>query len=615
MTFIIRQITKRPAGEDIVRDKEVELEEITVGRATHHDIFLSDLRVGLDHLTIFLNGSRLAVEAEKDQSFVVKGRTQRKLSLSPNQSATIEVGPFALTFDQGPERLWRVVVERIEPEQSLEEAEVDEIFTLRGTVLSKRSTAWVAYLAIMIAFLAAPIAWFYGAVPEQANELVDLDQAWLSGTLSDPHANLERDCAACHVSAFEHVTDAACIDCHNELNNHADPLQLAMAPATKSGFDGAIVQASAFFGKEQGECADCHREHNGPDGAILEASSLCTDCHVDMSSRIETQLGDAGSFKSSHPNFHAMLVETPGEVPVFRRVSLESSELFDNSGLKFPHDVHLQSGGGVARQAQDLADEYGFGEALVCEDCHEREPGGRLFEQVEMEAHCQMCHDLSLPDPTFARKLPHGEPQEVIAAVRQYYKTRTLTDIIQESADGRRRPGDTRRVRRQPRAETAIQDTDAIADEQVAMIFADKGACGICHDVVQAAPGTVNFNITPVTLIDKFMAHAEFDHDSHDTGMTCEDCHEARVSDDASHVLLPQLETVPGLPGGGDVVGCRDCHGDENSRAPLVASACISCHGYHDGTHGPLMTAQVSGPLPKFDPARWGRISERAPIR
>ena len=52
MAFIIRQITKRSAGQDIVRDRQVDNNRLTVGRATHNDLFLGDLEDGLDHLII-----------------------------------------------------------------------------------------------------------------------------------------------------------------------------------------------------------------------------------------------------------------------------------------------------------------------------------------------------------------------------------------------------------------------------------------------------------------------------------------------------------------------------------------------------------------------------------
>lgn len=627
MTFIIRQITRRPGGQDIIRDRQHDGEEITVGRATNNDIFLSDLRVGLDHLTIYLSGSRLIVEATPDHPFLVKGRQQSKLNLNHGQSAAIQVGPFELQFDQNEERLWRVTVERVEPEEALFEDDVDDIFSLRGTILSKRGPAWIGFLAVVLVFLAAPVAWFYGVLPEQSAEVVDLDSSWLSGPLSDPHSNLGTECEACHVDAFEHVNDSACIECHDALGDHADPVMMAQSQPEFGGVKGAMLQTASFFGKEQGECADCHREHNGNEGIILSNSVLCTDCHVGLSGRVASALEDVDSFADLHPNFQATVVKTPGDDPVLQRVALGQPGAMDNSGLLFPHDIHLKPSGEVANQAQKLGAQYGFGESLVCADCHEPDKDGLLFKPVEMEANCQMCHSLDLPDETYARELPHGKPQEVIALIRDYYRNRTITDLIEPDGSVRRRPGSSSRVRQQPRRETAAVDAATIANEQVAMIFDDKGSCGICHEVIEPAPGTVAYDIVPVTLIDSFMTRAHFDHESHEIGeLTCDSCHEAKWSSLASDILLPEIETVAGLPGGGEVIGCRDCHGDEDSRAPLVASACLDCHGYHDGIHAPLMTAgKRSGPhgelanvtsgTPAFSPARWGRLPESDTFR
>ncbi|WP_370338058.1 cytochrome c3 family protein [Parvularcula marina] len=626
MTFIIRQITRRPSGDDIIRDREVPGDEVTVGRATHNEIFLSDLRVGLDHLTIFLSGTRLSVESEKGHPFTIDGREQSKLTLSQGNTKSIMVGPFQLSFEAAERGVWRISVERVEPEAALEEDQVDEIFTLRGTLLGKRLPSWAGYLGAIFLFLAVPVAWFYGIIPNAADEVVDLDRSWLSGPLSSDHANLAGECQACHQAAFDHVNDSACIECHDELGDHAEPVLLTQAVPEPSGVDGLVTQASMFFGKERGQCADCHREHNDDEGLILEASVLCADCHTGLHDRIETDLEDASSFRTSHPNFQAVLIDTPGatlgDEPTFRRVPLGSADVMDNTGLKFPHDLHLETSGGVARQAQTLSAEYGFGDALVCEDCHSLDKDGLLFEQIEMEANCQMCHALDLPDEQYTRELPHGKPTEVIALIRDYYRNRTISDLVMPDGSLRRRPGDDRRVRRQPRPETARVDAMAIAEEQVAQIFAEKGACGTCHVVKQPPAGTVDFDIQPVRLIDKFMIHAEFDHDAHDIGdLTCDSCHEAKFSSLSTDVLLPQIETQAGLPGGGDVEGCRECHGDEKSRAPLTASACLDCHGYHDGTHAPIMRprevvdASGSGGELSFNPSRWGRIPEGATIR
>lgn len=613
MTFIIRRITKRPAGQDIVRDSEVNAKKLTVGRATNNDLFLSDLQVGLNHLTISQSGSRLAIRANRDKKFLLNGRLADQATVSSNGRDEIQVGPFGLTFDRDSQGRWVIIVERVESEDSLDVGEVDDLFTLRGTFLSKRGAAWVGSILALIIFLAFPVAWFVGSVPDSANDVLDADRPWLSGELSGGHANLEAECESCHKKAFEHVTNATCIDCHNDLINHADPMRLTLAMSPPTGFDGVLLEAASFFGKERGDCADCHREHNGEDGVILSNSVLCTDCHLGMSARLtDTKLQDAGDFGSDHPNFSATVIAEPGRQPTYVRLPLNDPELKDNSGLKFPHDLHLLADGGVAQQARALGADYGFGDALTCEDCHTLDKAGLTFETVTMEADCQMCHSLVFEtDGTAERKLPHGQPREVINVLREYYRARALGQAIAPTSTGRRRPGETTVIREADRSSTAVVDADQNANLMIERVFNPGGSCFDCHEVIPAPPGTVDYDILPVTLVDQFMTKARFNHAKHEVGdLTCESCHAARGSDLSSHVLLPGIDTRVSALTGEEVVGCHDCHGGEKAGGNMVASTCVDCHGYHDGTHAPVMTAARA-----FDPGQWRRISSGDGVR
>ena len=622
MTFIIRQITKRASGQDIVRDRQIDQARLTVGRATSNDIFLGDLRVGLEHLVMEVSGSRLSVQALAEKKFVIDGKTVNQVTLSDARPRQIQVGPYGLKVSLNNNGLWLVEVERLEAEETLREKDVDDIFTLRGTGMGKRGPAWLFFAVALAVFLVLPILWFHGALPGGINDRVDLDQSWLSGELSGAHANLEGECEACHKKAFEHVTDATCLECHEGLGNHAQPRRLTSAMAEAHGFDGLLVETAAFFGKEQGECADCHREHNGEDGIVLNNSSLCTDCHLGMSERLaDTTLLDASDFGTDHPNFHATVVTTPGAEPISARFSLDDPALQDNSGLKFPHDIHLSVDGGVARQAQELAVDHGFGNALVCADCHTEESGGMLFEPVDMEANCQMCHSLVFEtDGTVERKLPHGQPAEVVAILREYYKAKALGQAVVPTVSDRRRPGSTSLLRQSDRQQSALVDAERNANTMIANVFSEGGACYDCHQVVEPPLGTVDYRIMPVALMDRFMTKGLFNHAKHEVGdLTCESCHEASVSDSATHVLLPGIDTRPSMVAGGDeVVGCRDCHAGETASGDLVPSPCIDCHIYHDVAHAPQMTAGlfdgVFGPVPPEDAVHKGVAQKKAAL-
>lgn len=610
MTFIIRQVTKRTGGQDIIRDRTVEAEKITVGRATGNDLFLTDLRVGLEHLEISLSGSRVHIEALNEKNFILGGRAVSTATIG-NGPKDILVGPYQLRFDRDDSGVWMIEVTRVEPEERINPEQVDEIFSLRGTLLKKRLPVYLAFLTVMAVFLAFPLAWFFGVFPDSVNEKLDADQVWLSGPMSSGHAKFQTECEECHKTAFEHVTDGTCVECHDDVVDHADPHRLVTAQGMPSGFGGLVTKTATFFGKEQGECADCHREHNGDAGIVLTASTLCTDCHKDMSSRLtDTRLEDVSDFGREHGNFRALLVTEPGDPPSYARVGLDDPEIKDNSGLKFPHDLHLDATGGVAKQAQELGAEFGFGAKLECEDCHTRESGGALFETVTMEANCQMCHSLIFEtDGTVERKLPHGEPQEVIAILREFYRGRALGvpsrgGVITE----RRRPGSTSSLRTEDRRAAVAEAPVANAEAMVARVFSEGGSCYDCHEVIPAPAGTIDYDIVSVTLVDQFMVAAKFDHDKHETGdMDCQTCHDAEGSERASDVLLPGIETRTSALTNEPVTGCRDCHGGEKARGDMVASDCVSCHGYHEGDEPVGDKSAGIGRL-AFDPHRWKDI-------
>ena len=85
---------------------------------------------------------------------------------------------------------------------------------------------------------------------------------------------------------------------------------------------------------------------------------------------------------------------------------------------------HLDRAGGVAQMARRLAPSHGFGQQLECADCHVATPDGVSFQPPNMEGDCGMCHSLAfeLIDGT-VRTLRHGEPQQVVADIRAFYRT------------------------------------------------------------------------------------------------------------------------------------------------------------------------------------------------
>ena len=101
-----------------------------------------------------------------------------------------------------------------------------------------------------------------------------------------------------------------------------------------------------------------------------------------MSKRLgDTKIADAEDFGKSHPQFQAAVVTQPGVHPIIERISLDKKPV-EQSGLKFPHNIHLSRSNGVARMAQTMRGEFGFGDALACKDCHIKTSDGVRFQPV-----------------------------------------------------------------------------------------------------------------------------------------------------------------------------------------------------------------------------------------
>ena len=309
------------------------------------------------------------------------------------------------------------------------------------------------------------------------------------------------------------------------------------------------------------------------------AQKFCADCHGTLNTRLkDTKILNAADFGTDHPEFHPAIVVQPGDRPTLQRVSLASRPT-ENNGLKFPHDLHLSKTGGVARMGQTMAGEFGFGASLACKDCHVKTPDGVRFRPVEMEKNCSMCHSLAFD--TIAgtiRTLRHGEPEQVAADLRAYYRSTGPARPINLGGQARRLPGDYQASRTSSIFTSAAVVRPARAEDAIRAVFSPGGACFDCHQVSPAkGPSNVGFEVGDVVQPMRYMQKGWFDHDAHKSE-TCESCHvKAENSKSAGDILLPDLKS------------CRTCHGGESARAQ-VPSSCAMCHDYHADDGAPWLT-------------------------
>jgi hypothetical protein len=593
MSFTLRQISTTADGRQIVRATTVEKNEIIIGRDSASDIHLADLAVDVRHAKITrLSSGMIFVEAIGSLGFDADGRHRSEFDFDPKAGSELRFGSHRLTIgdDQGQVV---ITVERTgNVSESADEKDVTGLFTLKGLLPGRRASAWSLIALVLAVFLAWPIytyATSRGVKERPAG--FHADRLWTSGALSQAHKSLEGNCQACHVNKFEAVTDQTCLACHKEdAHDHADPARIARAMEAP-GLGGTIkAKFKTSFGMPPGGCVECHTEHEGAGKMTPTAQQFCTDCHASLNTRLtDTKLPNAGDFGTQHPQFRpALTVGMNGDQRLTKRVTLTAG-LTEDNGLKFTHAQHLSKTNGIARMTQTLRAQQGWGDSLACKDCHTPTADGTRFLPVEMEKNCQMCHSLAFENiGGTLRTLRHGEPAQVVADLRAFYRSTLPSRPINLSGMARRRPGDYSAVETATVYSIGARAWPGQASEAIRAVFSRGGACYDCHVVSQTGAG---YAIKKVFQPARYMNNGWFDHDAHKTE-TCGSCHNAAQSKGANDLLLP------------DLASCRTCHVGEGGahlatvKTP-VESSCALCHDYHMDSGAPwtvkLQAAQGGG--------------------
>ncbi len=598
MAIRVEFIRRRAGGRVTRRPTFYEKTELSIGRATDCDVYLPDLRVALHHAKLTLGrNNRVTFEALGDYRLKINGSTTRRGEVSVGDGADVRIGPYKLAaVEAEADKEIAITIELVEPPKTAPDPTEDErFFSMLGYAPDKRLSAWAFVILVATAFLVIPILSFAGrssdgGAPQQeadpsAVASIAGHRSWLSGEVSSAHANIAADCNACHKKAFTRVEDSICLDCHNETRNHAHGERFAKAEPVATGANLWLTHLRGQLGIPEGRCGSCHFEHNGPDGVSVVAVETCTDCHVDMDTRLpDTALLNVGDFDRTHPQFRATVAKKPDLVaPELVRVSLDDKPQ-DNNGLKYPHDFHLNDPE-VIRKLATLSPEARakFGEPMDCAGCHVPDSGGLLFAAIEMEAHCEDCHSLAFDTGTdgVVRSLPHGRPKEVRQVLTDFYLAEASATVLDDERNAvfDRPLSALSRAQREKLREDALKDAYRRTEAMVNRLFSEDGACHKCHTII---PGDAETGRDPdvaaVYLTNRFLPKAYFPHDKHVVGdLDCGTCHAAETSNKATDVLLPSISV------------CRDCHGDSHDNG-LIESTCLTCHGYHDEDDAPLMT-------------------------
>ena len=562
MAFLIRTIDYTAAGREIIRDRVVEQDALTIGRAAENDIHLPDLAVEQRHVRIDSRpDGTLAVTAVGTLGFGLDGRTVTEGVIDPRTGGEIALGAARLAVAREENGQIAITIRQV----AADEGKGDALrgFSLASVLPSKRAMSWIFAGAIVLLLLMVPVASYLLRTPvkndpkgETPGQVV-MDAAWSTGALSLRHHSLEDNCESCHVAAFESVQDETCLSCHKETGDHAKAGRLAAGMPPLSAGDALQWRIAETLGKEGPlGCVSCHTEHEGEVRQKPASEAFCSDCHSDLDTRLtDTKLADAHDFGKEHPQFRPAYYASFGAAKPVR--AAPGSTPVEKSGLKFPHDVHMDARGGAARMAVSLTQ---YGAPLECKDCHSLTADKIGFKPVEMEQACEGCHSL-VSGRTAAggfSKLRHGDVKDLAEDLARIGSGPRATP-----ASNRSRPGQFARGG----AYAAEFGRPVRAYIGLSNALSPGGICTECH-LPTARAGRPD--LMPVNLPDRFLTTGYFTHEAHKKE-ECTDCHAADTSKAASDLLIPDLKS------------CRDCHLGATAvkTKKIVPSSCAMCHAYH----------------------------------
>lgn len=562
MAFLIRTIDFTAAGREIIRDRVVEQPSLSIGRAAENDIHLPDLAVEQHHVRIETRpDGTLDVAALGTLGFGLDGRVVTSGSIDPRTGGEIALGAARLAVSREAEGNIAIVIRQVAADEG--KGDVLRGFALASVLPSKRAMSWVFAGAILLLLLMVPVASFMLRTPVEndptgktAGQVV-LDAAWTSGELSLRHHSLEDNCESCHVAAFESVQDETCLSCHENTKDHAAMPRQAKGMAPLSTGDALQWKIAQSLGKEGPlGCVACHSEHEGPVRQQASDEAFCSDCHDSLDTRLtDTRLANAHDFGKEHPQFRPAYFASFGAAKPVR--AAPGTRPVERSGLKFPHDVHMDAKGGAARMAVSLPN---YGNPLECKDCHSLTADKIGFRQVKMEDACESCHSLvSGRTASGFSKLRHGDIKDLAEDL-----ARINTGPRPALAPARKRPGQFGGSG----AYAADFGRPVRAYIGLSNALSPGGVCTECH--LPARGPTGQADLIPVNLPDRFLTSGYFNHEAHKK-QECTDCHAADTSKAASDLLIPDLKS------------CRDCHLGATAvkTKKIVPSSCAMCHSYH----------------------------------
>ncbi|MGC2620678.1 MAG: cytochrome c3 family protein [Acidobacteriaceae bacterium] len=436
---------------------------------------------------------------------------------------------------------------------------------------------WQGKLTLWAVALVA--LWAVGAAIFRGPQLLS------SGPISSSHAVFGAKCEACHrpvagglfhrAGFRKDVPDSACLQCHAIPAHHANQ-------------------------KFTPRCSSCHVEHTGSMMLAHTASANCTQCHAQLSTRDgAAHFANAiQSFVKGHPEFAPL-----------------RAGFANDQAIKFAHAAHLKHGllgphGPVTMECSDChrvvadqADAWPYGAQAqpavftpgagnpVLARAMDRDHGRAYLAPVSYAAGCHDCHMLKF-DTHIAEEAPHVDPAQVRVFIAE--KIRAFAAQHPEVVAAEVLNWTPEAMGRVPRAPLMAVPHNAAEWVTIRTAQAERRiwheSCALCHEAqipevaanataVELAAALVNPKtlpkLKPTHQPVRWLTHAVFSHQAHQS-VGCTECHtRAEKSQNASEILLPSIAT------------CQRCHDGESApQGPALPtghaeSGCYLCHEYH----------------------------------
>ncbi len=570
MKILLVQLTRNKQGQVQRAQQTLVLDQMLIGRGTDCKLFLADPRVALHHALIGTGGTLVGTEnpcfiKSAGGIVTVDGAVQSATKLKVGQH--VNIGPFELVVLErapGTDHDLALSWELVDPikEDSAESRKPAQV-GLRNTWLSKRWLSWGGVLVTLAAFLAWPVMNALAPATERsdnAKAALTADAAWDPGEVAASHHSFGRDCVQCHATPFVQTTNASCENCHSKIGWH-----FARDSKEKKALHKAIFEKPG----DETRCAACHRDHKGPMGLIRQDSPLCTDCHGVLRTLVaKTPIPDITDFQKDHPPFQlSMLV--PGEIGEagIVRVPQDGSKIVEKSNLKFPHATHMNKKGVRGQNGKVV---------MECKNCHVPDETGTRFKPTTMKDHCQECHSLEFEPKATNRQVPHGNVDDVIATVGEFYAQAVLADTPIDVVfnEGARRPGERLNVANPPQRLAAL----SWATKKASVItreLMEVRVCFSCHEIKRETVGegkdkSETWRVAPIAVTQHWLPKSRFPHVQH-SPYECKECHNTAASKTSADIDIP------------DIKNCQSCHAGNVVSTSMVRGTCETCHGFHVG--------------------------------